>query len=132
MRTPFDDVAVAREALAAAMMDTTTAAQLTGGRRVGTNAMFRRVTTDTRELRTGDLFVAIAGERFDGHDFVAAALAGGASAAMVDAAHAKSLAGNLVAVADTARGARHARRGAGGGGSRCRSSSSPAATARPR
>ncbi|MFI4904180.1 MAG: UDP-N-acetylmuramoyl-tripeptide--D-alanyl-D-alanine ligase [Burkholderiales bacterium] len=83
------------------MMDTTTAAQLTGGRRVGTNAMFRRVTTDTRELRTGDLFVAIAGERFDGHDFVAAALAGGASAAMVDDAHARSLTGNLVAVADT-------------------------------
>jgi UDP-N-acetylmuramoyl-tripeptide--D-alanyl-D-alanine ligase len=83
------------------MMDTATAAQLTGGRRVGTNAMFRRVTTDTRELRTGDLFVAIAGERFDGHDFVAAALAGGASAAMVDDAHARSLTGNLVAVADT-------------------------------
>mgnify|MGYP001557401226 CR=1 FL=1 len=70
------------------MMDTTTAAQLTGGRRVGTNAMFRRVTTDTRELRTGDLFVALAGERFDGHYFVAAPLPGGASASLVDEAQA--------------------------------------------
>ena len=34
------------------MMDPTTAAQLTGGRRVGTNAMFRRVVTDTRALAT--------------------------------------------------------------------------------
>ena len=82
------------------MMDTSTAAQMTGGRRLGANAMFRRVTTDSRALRTGDLFVAIHGERFDGHDFVATALANGASAAMVDEAHA-GLGGNLVAVEDT-------------------------------
>ena len=50
--------------------------------------MFRRVVTDTRALATGDLFVALAGERFDGHDFVAQALARGASAAIVDDAHA--------------------------------------------
>jgi UDP-N-acetylmuramoyl-tripeptide--D-alanyl-D-alanine ligase len=83
------------------MMDTATAAKLVAGRRLGANAMFRHVTTDSRRLRTGDLFVALAGERFDGHDFVAAALAGGASAAMVDEAHAGALDGNLIAVADT-------------------------------
>lgn len=83
------------------MMDTFTAARMVDGRTRGANAMFRRVVTDTRTLATGDLFVALAGERFDGHDFVAQALASGASAAMVDEAHAGGLDGNLVAVADT-------------------------------
>ncbi|MEO6749549.1 MAG: UDP-N-acetylmuramoyl-tripeptide--D-alanyl-D-alanine ligase, partial [Casimicrobiaceae bacterium] len=82
-------------------MDTHTAAQMVDGRQLGANAMFHRVITDTRALATGDLFVALAGERFDGHDFVAQALANGASAAMVDDAHTGRLGGNLVAVADT-------------------------------
>jgi UDP-N-acetylmuramoyl-tripeptide--D-alanyl-D-alanine ligase len=38
---------------------------------------------DSRTLATGDLFFAVRGERFDGHDFVEAALARGASAAVV-------------------------------------------------
>ncbi len=41
------------------------------------------VAIDTRTLAPGDLFVALAGEARDGHDFVAAALARGAAAAMV-------------------------------------------------
>jgi UDP-N-acetylmuramoyl-tripeptide--D-alanyl-D-alanine ligase len=39
---------------------------------------------DSRALRPGDLFFAIRGERFDGHDFVAAALERGACAAVID------------------------------------------------
>jgi len=39
---------------------------------------------DTRTLAPGDLFFAIKGERFDGHDFVAAALQKGAIAAVVE------------------------------------------------
>ena len=42
-----------------------------------------RVAIDSREVRSGDLFVAIRGERFDGHDYVGRALAGGAVAALV-------------------------------------------------
>lgn len=38
---------------------------------------------DSRTLQPGDLFFAIQGERFDGHDFVAAAFERGASAAVV-------------------------------------------------
>lgn len=38
---------------------------------------------DSRTLKPGDLFFAIRGERFDGHDFVAAAFERGASAAVV-------------------------------------------------
>ncbi len=41
------------------------------------------VSTDTRTMRPGDLFVALQGENFDGHAFVAQALCGGASAALV-------------------------------------------------
>ena len=45
----------------------------------------RAVSIDTRSIRPGDLFVALRGERFDGHDFVAAALQAGAGVAIVDA-----------------------------------------------
>jgi len=38
---------------------------------------------DSRTLKPGDLFFAVKGERFDGHDFVDAALAAGAVAAVV-------------------------------------------------
>ena len=65
------------------MMDTATAARIVAGRAVGPNARFLRVTTDSRALRPGDLFVALRGERFDGHDFVPAALAQGAAAVLV-------------------------------------------------
>ena len=39
---------------------------------------------DSRDIRYGDLFVAIAGEHFDGHDFVKKAAESGAAAALVD------------------------------------------------
>src|SRR5271155_1745005 len=38
---------------------------------------------DSRTIAAGDLFFAVRGERFDGHDFVEAALARGAGAAVV-------------------------------------------------
>jgi UDP-N-acetylmuramoyl-tripeptide--D-alanyl-D-alanine ligase len=41
------------------------------------------VSIDSRGLARGDLFIALRGPNFDGHDFVAAALANGAAAAMV-------------------------------------------------
>jgi UDP-N-acetylmuramoyl-tripeptide--D-alanyl-D-alanine ligase len=44
---------------------------------------FSEVSTDTRTLRTGALFVALRGERFDGHDHLAAAARAGAAAAVV-------------------------------------------------
>jgi len=43
----------------------------------------RRVVLDSRTAGPGDLFVALDGEHADGHDFVLAALAGGAAAAVV-------------------------------------------------
>ncbi len=46
-------------------------------------AMVPGVSIDTRTLKPGDLFVAIRGDVLDGHDFVEAALAAGASGAVI-------------------------------------------------
>lgn len=43
---------------------------------------FDRVSTDSRDIRPGDLFFALQGEHFDGHDFVDQVLAQGAVAAV--------------------------------------------------
>jgi len=80
------------------MMDTATAARAVDGRILGGNVRFSRVATDSRTLVAGDLFVAIKGEHFDGHDFVAAAFERGAVAAIVAEDRAGALAGNLVVV----------------------------------
>ena len=47
-------------------------------------ALVRRVCTDSREVQEGDLFVALRGDRFDGHQFVDAAAQHGAVAALVE------------------------------------------------
>ena len=49
-----------------------------GGTRVG------GVSTDTRSIEAGDLFVALRGERFDAHDFLAQAQASGAAAVVFE------------------------------------------------
>lgn len=49
----------------------------------GLDADFSRVVTDTRQIQAGDLFVALQGDRFDGHHFVAEARGRGAVAALV-------------------------------------------------
>ena len=82
------------------MMDTATAARAVDGQLIGENVAFRRVVTDSRALESGDLFVALKGERFDGHEFVAAALAQGATAALVAADRAVAMRGDLIAVPD--------------------------------
>ncbi len=41
------------------------------------------ITTDTRSVRAGECFVALRGERFDGHDFLADAVRAGAAAVVV-------------------------------------------------
>ncbi|MDP2140183.1 MAG: UDP-N-acetylmuramoyl-tripeptide--D-alanyl-D-alanine ligase [Gammaproteobacteria bacterium] len=54
------------------------------GRHYGPDAHFSRVSTDTRTLRTDDLYVALVGETFDGNDFTLQAFAKGACAAVVN------------------------------------------------
>ncbi|HKO30860.1 MAG TPA: UDP-N-acetylmuramoyl-tripeptide--D-alanyl-D-alanine ligase [Nitrospiraceae bacterium] len=43
----------------------------------------RQISTDSRSVRRGDLFVALRGDRYDGHEFVPAVLAQGAVGAIV-------------------------------------------------
>ena len=77
-------------------------AQATGGRLVGDDRTVDAVATDTRALPGGDaLFVALKGERFDGHAHVRAAADGGCVAALV--ARPVEAALPQVVVADTER-----------------------------
>jgi UDP-N-acetylmuramoyl-tripeptide--D-alanyl-D-alanine ligase len=57
------------------------------GRLIGADAAFGAVTTDSRALTTGSLFVAIRGERFDGNEFVGDAYSKGAAGALVSRVH---------------------------------------------
>jgi UDP-N-acetylmuramoyl-tripeptide--D-alanyl-D-alanine ligase len=50
---------------------------------MGNDARYTMVTSDSRKLQPGDLFVALKGEHFDGHDFVAKAGSLGAVGALV-------------------------------------------------
>jgi len=68
----------------AGMMTLSDAAQAAGGRLAGTDGVLLRVSTDSRAMLPGDLFVALRGERFDGHDFVSKASECGAAGALVE------------------------------------------------
>src|SRR3954462_8571939 len=66
------------------MMSTSEAAALVGGRVSGGEPQFTAVCTDSRTIGRSELFVALRGERFDGHEFLAAAASRAAAAALVD------------------------------------------------
>jgi UDP-N-acetylmuramoyl-tripeptide--D-alanyl-D-alanine ligase len=72
------------------------------------------VSIDTRTLSPGELFVAIVGPRFDGHDFIGDAAQRGATAAMVSEDVVAPTGFDIVRVADTTQGlaalARYVRR----------------------
>jgi UDP-N-acetylmuramoyl-tripeptide--D-alanyl-D-alanine ligase len=48
------------------------------------DTLLHRICTDSRQVQRDDLFLALRGERFDGHAFVAQAVAQGAAAVMVE------------------------------------------------
>ncbi len=58
-------------------------ANITGGERVGNDLSIESVSTDTRSIEQGALFVALVGERFDAHDFCQQAVESGAGALLV-------------------------------------------------
>jgi UDP-N-acetylmuramoyl-tripeptide--D-alanyl-D-alanine ligase len=84
-------------------------AQATGGRLLNGSpgTVVDGVSIDTRTLKAGDLYVALRGQRFDGHAFLEAALAAGACGVLVSDAPAiaPALLGSrmLLATADTTR-----------------------------
>lgn len=71
-----------------------------GGTLSGPDVDIAGFSTDSRAVKAGDLFVALRGERFDAHDFIADVQAAGAAAAVIadDSAHSG---GTLIRVADT-------------------------------
>ena len=70
------------------MMSLAEAARSLNVKRVGADVHFNSVSTDSRRFEHGALFVALRGERFDGHDFIGQVAAAGAAAAMVDGRYA--------------------------------------------
>lgn len=67
------------------MMLLSQAAHATGGKLVGTDAQFTAVSSDSRKIKQGDLFVALRGDCFDGYEFIAQAAQQGAAASLVNA-----------------------------------------------
>ena len=59
-------------------------AEVTGGRLIGSDVTVTGVSTDTRTIEKGMLFVAVRGESFDGNDFIDAAAERGAAAVISD------------------------------------------------
>ena len=68
------------------MMSLREAATAIGARLIGEDVRFDSVSTDSRTLERGALFVALRGERFDGSRFIGAARERGAVAAIVEEA----------------------------------------------
>jgi len=86
------------------MMSLAETAAATAGRMHGPDARFAGVSTDSRGIGRGELFVAIRGERFDGHEFLGMAKARGAAAAMVDRQYGGEAPLPVVVVDDTRKG----------------------------
>jgi UDP-N-acetylmuramoyl-tripeptide--D-alanyl-D-alanine ligase len=101
--------------MAVGALRTEDVATATGGRLLARPARLdlTGVSIDSRTVRPGEVFFAIAGPRFDGHDFLAAAAAAGAAAAVVHRDVAAPPGLGLVRVEDTTRAlsdlARHVR-----------------------
>ena len=85
------------------MMKLSEASRVLGGRTSGSDPRFSGVSTDTRTLHAGDLFVALRGERFDGHGFLKTAAAAKAAAAVVDRNYAGEFPLPVAIVEDTRR-----------------------------
>ena len=65
------------------MMHLSEAAIATQGQVHGQDVLFTSVGTDSRAIQAEQLFVALRGENFDGHDYAQQSLAQGAAAVMV-------------------------------------------------
>jgi len=76
----------------------------TGAKRTrsGSRASFGAVCTDSRELTQGCLFVALKGERFDAHEFLAQAVDAGAAGVVVEAGRTRGLDGKTVSIFEVA------------------------------
>jgi UDP-N-acetylmuramoyl-tripeptide--D-alanyl-D-alanine ligase len=82
--TDVDPLSPAPEALGSPSLSADDLARLTGGRLLARSARpIRGAAVDSRLVRAGELFVALAGERTDGHAFIGEAIARGAAGVLV-------------------------------------------------
>lgn len=65
------------------------------------NVPINGITADTRKLNPGDLFVAVRGQQFDGHDFIDQAVATGAAAVVIEPLHRVSAPVPVIVTGDT-------------------------------
>ncbi len=72
-------------------------AETMGARLIGEDVRFSSVSTDTRTLKTGDLFVALVGENYDAHEKIDADVVKNASALVVQKVMGEDIAQLLVA-----------------------------------
>jgi UDP-N-acetylmuramoyl-tripeptide--D-alanyl-D-alanine ligase len=86
------------------MMSLAEAAAAMQGTLAGPDTRIGGVSTDSRSIGRGELFVAIRGEHYDGHAFLGMAKERGASAALVDRGFAGAAPLPLIAVEDTRKG----------------------------
>ena len=86
------------------MMSLAEAAAAIQGTLAGPDTRFGGVSTDSRSIGRGELFVAIRGEHHDGHAFLGMAKERGASAALVGRGFAGAAPLPLIAVEDTRKG----------------------------
>lgn len=87
-----------------ATMDLLTAAEAINGELRGNNIVFSGISTDSRQIAAGELFIALRGDNFDGHRFIDVAQASGAAAAVVAngaTEEIRSLGLPLISVSDT-------------------------------
>lgn len=74
-------------------------------RRGSLETLVRRVCTDSRQARPGDLFIPLVGDRFDGHDFLGEVAARGVTAVLTHRRESADVVGDcaVIAVDDTRR-----------------------------
>lgn len=91
-------------ALTAAMVAEATRGRVAAG---DPETRFTGVSTDTRTIAPGTLFVALRGDRFDAHEFVADAVRGGATGVLVTSVPGGALDVVVIVVPDTLRALQH-------------------------
>jgi UDP-N-acetylmuramoyl-tripeptide--D-alanyl-D-alanine ligase len=75
--------------------------RLVGGRLIGDDVEFSSISIDSREVKSGDLYLAISGASFDGNDYAQQAVENGASAAVISKEQHLSV--PMLTVSDTQR-----------------------------
>lgn len=65
------------------MMKLSQAAQILNAEHRGPDAEFQGVSTDSRKITQGQLYIALRGDKFDGHDFINKAVQAGAAAVII-------------------------------------------------